>query len=197
MIRYLAAISLFLWPCYSQAQLANDLDRREQSEMSRILKSSGSLLLRESHVLQSIGTNAGHDIGCRVLVVKNLLAGPGSDAIAVGLVLSQKEEFSENTAYVDPDEIDGLLASLEMIEREGVALLNAALIEETNSIERSSEIHFSTKDGVRIGAFAGRSHLGYAMKVSHIAEWSILNSGGVEALIDNLGIAQRMAKSAQ
>ena len=61
----------------------------QESELSRIMKGAGTLLVRESHSLPKIPTTSGEDIECKIMVLKNLLAPEtrGED-IAVGLVLS-------------------------------------------------------------------------------------------------------------
>lgn len=164
--------------------------------MSRILKSSGSLLLRESHQLTNVETRIANDIECRVLVVKNLLSlEGGSDEIAVGLVLTIEEKYSEQTGYIDPDEINGLIASIEFIEREGTAVLSAPITSHPGETGVSSEIHFTTKDGTVLAVFLSSGQLVYGIKVTRSADWALLSEAGHRALLANLRAAKEIAES--
>ena len=188
------AILVIACVCVSAQELATEAE--QQSEMSRILKSSGSLLLRESHYLPDVETMSANDIECRVLIAKNLLSVDSkSGDIAVGLVLTIEEEYSEKTAYVDPDEIDGLIASIEYINREGVSVVSKAMITSPSETRCSSEIHFTTKDGTVLGVLLSSSKLLFALKVTSTADWVFLTDGGKETLLANLRAARDIADS--
>jgi len=168
----------------------------QESEMSRILKSSGSLLLRESHYLPDVETRAANDIECRVLVVKNLLSlGGNSVGVAVGLVLTIEEKYSEQTAYIDPDEVDGLIASIEFIERDGAAVLSAPITSNPAETGVSSEIHFTTKDGTVLAVFLSSGQLVYGIKVTRSADWALLSEAGRRTLLANLKAAKEIVDS--
>jgi len=188
------SILVIAYMCANAQELATEAE--QQSEMSRILKSSGSLLLRESHYLPDIETMTANDIECRVLIVRNLL-GVGSKFadIAVGLVFTIQEKYSEKTAYVDPDEIDGLIASIEYIEREGVTTLSEPMITSPRETSFSSEIHFTTKDGTVLGVLLSSGKLLFALKVTPTADWAFLTDTGKETLMANLRAARDIADS--
>jgi len=177
--------------------LGQELASAEQeSEMSRILRRAGSLLLRESHYLPTIETMSGEDIEARILVAKDLLgAVTGADVVVVGLVLSIEEEYSERTAYIDEDEIDGLIASLEYLEQYGAAVLSSPLATSTGETGVSSEIHFTTKDGMVLGVLWSSGRLLYAVKVTSLADWAFLSDEGRSTLLSNLRSAQDTAHS--
>jgi len=167
------AILVITCVCVNAQELATEAE--QQSEMSRILKSSGSLLLRESHYLPDVETMSANDIECRVLIVRNLLSADSeSSDIAVGLVLTIKEQYSEKTAYVDPDEIDGLIASMEYIDREGVSIVSKPTVASPWETRFSSEIHFTTKDGTVLGVLLSSNKLLFALKVTSAADWVFL-----------------------
>jgi len=180
--------------CVSAQELAREAE--QQSEMSRILKSSGSLLLRESHYLPDVETMTANDIECRVLIVKDLLSVDSkSTDIAVGLVLTIEEKYSEKTAYVDPDEIDGLIASIEYIDREGVSLVSQSILTSPLETSSSSEIHFTTKDGTVLGVVLSSDKLLFAIKVTSTADWVFLTDRGKEAFLANLRAARNILDS--
>lgn len=188
------AILLVTCVCVNAQELATEVE--QQSEMSRILKSSGSLLLRESHYLPDVETMSANDIKCRVLIVRNLLSVDSeSNDVAVGLVLTIKGQYSEKISYVDPDELDGLIASIEYIDREGVSIVSKPMVSSPRETNTSSEIHFTTKDGTVLGVILSSGKLLYALKVTSAADWVFLTEGGKETLLANLRAASDLAAS--
>ena len=165
----------------------------EESELSRILKTSGSLLLRESHYLPDVAVVHGNDIKCRVLVVRNLLEVSGSGReVYVGFVLAIEEEYSERSAYVDPDEIEAFIASIEYIQQNGTATLTQPMAGHTRDTRVSSEIHYTTKDGTVLAAILSGGKLLFGLRVSNLADWVFLTDAGVSSLLSNLQAASEI-----
>ena len=169
----------------------------EQSDVSKILKASGTLYVRESYDLPGIITTAGDTVECEVVIVKVLV---GKDAISpsvttVGIRLEIEEEYSERSAYIDLEEAEGLLASLRRISSEGMAILTTPMVDEIDGMERSSEIHYTTKEDITLAAFEHRGVLRYALKISSLADWAILREEGVRTLETNLSRAIEIAAS--
>lgn len=166
----------------------------EQSDVSKMLKTSGNLYVRESHELSRIETARGSDIECEVMIIKNLLVGgAASNEMTAGVRLSVKEEYSERSAFLDIDEAKGLLASIKKINAEGLTIIGTPLAAESAGIERSSEIHYTTKENVSLGAFASKGTLTFALKVSSLADWAILSANGRATLESNLEQAVAIA----
>ena len=165
----------------------------EQSALSQVLKTSGTLFVRETHSLPEIATvGSSPPIECNVVIVRILapLATLSTeDTTTVGLQLRIEEEYSERSAYVDIDEAEGLLASLKIISDEGMAILAAPLIDAIEQPERSSEIHYTTKEKISLGAFNYRGNLRFALKISSLADWALLTPHGADTLASNLSRA--------
>jgi hypothetical protein len=167
----------------------------EQSDVSKILQASGTLYVRESYDLSDITTTGGAPVECEVVIVKVLV---GKDALSpsvttVGIRLVIEEEYSERSAYIDMEEVEGLLASLRRISSEGMSILTTPMVDGINSTERSSEIHYTTKEEITLAAFDHRGVLRYALKISSLAEWAILTEVGVRTLDANLSRAIEIA----
>jgi hypothetical protein len=162
------------------------------SELSKILKSSGSLVARESYELPSISTVSGKDIKAEVMVVKNLL-NTSSDGIFVGLVLKAKEKYGSKSANIDPDEIDGLLSSINLIETKGLSIINNPASKTKKSQGVSTEIHYRTKDGLVFAAFKSKEKLSYGIKVTVTADWALLGADAISTLKNNLLVAKSVA----
>jgi len=194
MLLPILAVVVIACVCVNAQELA--MEAEQQSEMSRILKSSGSLLLQESHYLPDVETMTANDIECRVMIARNSLSvGSESTDIAVGLVFTIEEKYSEKTAYVDPDEIDGLIASIEYIDREGAATLSEPMITNPWETGISSEIYFTTKDGTMLGVVLSSGQLRFALKARRTADWAFLTDVGKEILLTNLRVARDIADS--
>jgi hypothetical protein len=187
---------VFMTPCFCFGQNLADA-ASEQSTVSKMLKTSGNLFVRESHDLAKVETARGSDIECDVMIIKNLLAGGvSSDKMTAGVRLSVKEEYSERSAFLDIDEAKGLLASLKKIGAEGLSIIGTPLAPESPGVARSSEIHYTTKEQVSLGAFARKGSLMFALKVSSLADWAILTDAGRATLESNLEKAIEIAKAA-
>ena len=165
----------------------------QQSDLSQVLKTSGTLFVREIHNLPAITTiGDSKNIECDVVIVRIL--SPLStlskeDTTTVGLRLTIEEEYSERSAYIDVDEAEGLLASLTIMSNEGMDILTSPLVEGIEHGRRSSEIHYTTKEEVSLGAFDYRGNLRFALKISSLADWVLLHPHGAAQLVTNLHLA--------
>ncbi|MBA7561404.1 hypothetical protein ES708_03042 [subsurface metagenome] len=179
----------------TDAQSIVEEAKEQESELSKIMKGSGTLSIRESHNLKPIPTASGKDIECEIMVLQFLSAGKSrEDNVIVGLVLSRKEEYSTRTANIDPDEIDGFIASLDIIAKEGLDYITTPLILTPGILSTHSEIHYRTKDGTVLGVFESKGALRYALKISSVADWAILNPGGPKILLQNLKTTKEVAQ---
>ena len=175
------------------SQDLKDATTEQGSAISKIMKGAGALLVKESHELKKISTTVGKDIDCEILVLRNLLSVGKDDNVTVGLILKVKEKYSSKTANVDPDEIDGLLASLELIEKDGLSISMTPIISPKNALSNSIEIHYRTKDNMVLGVYENKGVLNYAIKVSSTADWAFVTQAGISTLIDNLKEAKSVA----
>ena len=167
--------------------------------MSQVLKASGTLFVRETHSLPNVATiGSSAPIECDVVIVRvlaplttlsTLSTLSKEDSTTVGLQLSIEEEYSERSAYIDMEEAEGLLASLRIISREGISILTSPLVDGIEETQRSSEIHYTTKEKISLGAFNYRGDLRFALKISSQADWALLTPHGADTLADNLSRA--------
>lgn len=176
------------------SQSLEDAVSVQGSAMSRIMKSSGSLLIKESHELADVSTLSGSDIKCNILILRNLLSISEEEDVTVGLILEIKEKYNSKTANIDLDEIDGLLASLELIEKEGMALATTPIAKPEFAYSNSIEIHFRTKDNMVLGVFENKGKLNYAIKLTTTADWAFMPETAILTLIDNLKQAKKVAE---
>ena len=166
----------------------------EESQLSRILKSAGTLLVRERHDLNNLPTSLGQDVECEILIVRNLLANDiGTNDTAVGLVLKAKEKYGTKSTYIDPDEIDALLASLELVEKDGMELTGTPQASPPGATSHSIEIHYRTKDGMVLGVYQSKGELQYAVKLSPTADYAFLKTVAVSVFKENLKVAKQVA----
>ena len=175
--------------CGAYAQELGDGEVEQGSAMSKIMKSSGSLLVRESHYLPALKTTLGEDIECEIMILKNLLSSESKEDLTLGLVLKAKEKYSTKSANIDPDEIEGLLASLELIQSEGLALVTTPSITSPKETGSSIELHYRTKDGMVLGVYESKGKMKYALKVTSTADWAYVSPKGITTLISNLKAA--------
>ena len=131
------------------------------------------------------------------MIVKVLV---GKDSIVpsvttIGIRLEIEEEYSERSAYVDLEEAEGLLASLRRISSEGMAILTTPMADGIDGMERSSEIHYTTKEDITLAAFEHRGVLRYALEISSLADWAVLREEGVRTLEANLSRAIEIASA--
>ena len=165
----------------------------EQSDLSQVLKASGTLFVREIHSLPVITTiGDSESIKCDVVIVRilaPLATLSKEDTTTVGLQLTIEEEYAERSAYIDLDEAEGLLASLTIMSNEGMDIVTSPLVERFGLGRRSSEIHYTTKERVSIGAFDYRGDLRFALKISSLADWELLTPNGADRLASNLQVA--------
>ena len=187
--------------CVAVLTSAQDLSQTaEQSDVSQVLKASGTLFIREIHSLADVETVAGASIRCKVVIVRvlePLAALSKEDTTTVGLQFSLKEEYSERSAYVDIEEAEGLLASLRVILSEGMAILKSPLVDGIDQTNRSAEIHYTTKEKISLGAFDYRGNLRFALKISSLADWALLTPNGTDTLASNLSLVADIARIAQ
>lgn len=165
---------------------------QSESSLSKALKSSGSLLIRESHSLPDVTTMKGNDINCDILILKNLLNLSNKDEIYVGLSLRRKEEYSERSTTIDQDEIDGLISSIELLNDKGLEILSNFSSTPSEATSSSLEVHFNTKDGLKLGVVKNSDKLSYAVKLSSTADWVFLFPSGITTLLTNLKTAKRV-----
>ena len=112
--------------------------------------------------------------------------------VTVGLRLRIEEEYSDRSAYVDVDEAEGLLASLQLLASDGADLLTSPLVEGITDTERSSEVHYTTKEKTILAAFEDRrGNLRFAIKIRAGADWAYLVPAGVGVLESNLSSGYR------
>ena len=170
----------------------------EQSDLSKILKASGTLYLRSGFDLPGIRTTSGHFIQFEVVVVKVLA---GKEALresgpTVGVAFRIEEEYADRTASIDMDEVEGLLASLRAISSEGLSILTTSIVE---GLENDAEIHYTTKEDIRLGAFELDGKLRYGLQIGTRADWAILShlSDGVTVLEQNLSRAIEIASAVE
>ena len=194
------AIRIFLVSsgiCMVTLATAQDLEQTaEESDLSQVLKASGTLFVRETHSLPNVATiGSSAPIECDVVIVRvlapltTLSTLSKEDSTTVGLQLSIEEEYSERSAYIDMEEAEGLLASLRIISREGISILTSPLVDGIEETQRSSEIHYTTKEKISLGAFNYRGDLRFALKISSQADWALLTPHGADTLADNLSRA--------
>ena len=176
----------------SFAEKIAEATQAQESNLSKILKSSGSLIARESYELPSISTVSGDDLESEIMVVRSLINKSNKD-IFVGLILKAKEKYSSKTANIDPDEIDGLLSSINMIEKKGVSIIDTPSSKSVKAKDVSTEIHYRTKDGLVFAAFKSNGKLKYGIKVTSSADWALLQDIGVKTLVENLKEAKKVA----
>ena len=187
--------------CMATVTIAQDLAQTaEQSGLSQVLKASGTLFVRETHSLPGVATiGTSPPIECEVVIVRVLapLATLSTEeTTTVGLQLSIEEEYSERSAYVDIEEAEGLLASLKIISSKGMDILTSPLIDGIEQTERSSEIHYTTKEKISLGAFNYRGDLRFALKISSLADWALLTPHGADTLASNLSRAVEIGRMA-
>ena len=65
------------------------VDAGEQSDLAKMLKASGSLLVKESHSLPPLKTTYGNDVKNSIFVLRNIST---DEEAQIGLKLSIKEE---------------------------------------------------------------------------------------------------------
>ena len=170
----------------------------EESDLSKMLKASGTLYLRSVFDLRGIPTTSGHFIQFDVVVVKVLA---GKEALrasgsTVGVVFRIEEEYSDRTASIDIDEVEGLLASLRAISSEGISILTTPIVEGLGS---NAEIHYTTKEDITLAAFESDGKLRYGLKIGSRADWAILShlSDGITILEQNLSRAIEIANAVE
>ncbi len=174
------------------ATLAQNLsETAEQSDLSKAMSSSGTLFVREFHRLPDVATlGSSSSIECEIVLVRIVDTAedyPDDDAVTVGLRFSIEEEYRDQTAYVDVDEAGGLLASLQLISIDGKELLTSPLVDGITDTERSTEVHYTTREKTTLAAFVDRGgNLRYAMKIDSGADWALLEPEGVDVLESNL-----------
>ena len=165
----------------------------EQSDMSKMLKSSGSLLLKESYSLPNIKTTYGNDIEASIYIIDNMLSDESNPQL--GLRLSLKGEYSTKRALIDFDELEGLLSSINIIQEKRMSLCTNPSIEIPEDSDNSTEIDYISKDGFKFGAYVGKKNkLKYAVQVSRTADWAFLKDAGVETLKENINTVMNIKK---
>ena len=188
------AIALIMLFPQVHAEKIAEATQSQESNLSKILKSSGSLVARESYKLSSLSTISGKDLESEIMIVRSLLNKTGND-IFVGLILKAREKYASKTANIDPDEVDGLLSSINLIQKKGASIIDNPSAKSQKAIDISTEIHYRTKDGLVFAAFKSGGKLKYGIKVSSGADWALLQDKGVETLKENLIEAKKLAKS--
>lgn len=160
----------------------------EESGLARVSKVDGVLLQRESHKLGTISTSHGKDIECRALILKDLIGSgrAGSPAPVGGMVLKIEEKYGDKSLYIDQDEVEGLKAALLFLQEKGLAVVNESIAELGPGSRRSTEIHYTTRDGLTLGVFESKGKLVYALKIGRSADWALLSEDGSAQLLAKL-----------
>ena len=162
-------------------------DIENQSEVSQLLNAHGALYILETHHLPSLNVLGSAPIGCKIVVLRVLSRAALSqdDKMTVGLELTVQDDRLERIGRLDAKEAQALLSYLELIRAEGRAILKEPTVSAENGW--SAEIHYSTKEKVKMAAFVNHSgSLKFAVKVGPRADWLILTKSGVDALAANL-----------
>lgn len=177
----------------------------KKSGISRKLKSSGLLFVKESYKLPDIPTAVGKDLECEILVIRNILniaAEEGGETITVGFVLTSKEEYSTKTTNIDPEEMNGLITAIQYIQATSDEIISSPAIPKEDELEltitaSSAEIHYRTMEGMILAAFKSKGDLKYGIKLSSLSDWILLkNNGtskGIDVFLENLKIARGIA----
>ena len=98
------------------------------------------------------------------------------------------------TAFVDREELEGILAAIATIDDTGIQLLTSPMAGDlSGDIRRSGQISYRTKEGVMIAAFERRGELKYAIQVGNRSDWYILSESGESAFRSNLLLAYQVA----
>lgn len=172
------------------AQPIQEKVESEETNVSRVLKASGSLIVREGYGLPSMQTMKGNDIDAEIVVIRSLLGTSGNPAgPQIGLRLSVKAEYSESAAFVDMEEIEGLIASIELIDKKGQAELAKRSVVLPDLDASSTQLTYTTKEGLSLTVFDSEIGLRYALRVSSSAEWKLLRMEGSRTFKSNLAIA--------
>ena len=163
-------------------------DVEEQTSLSQVLNAAGTLYVLETHDLPAISIyRSSNDVECEIAIVRVLGSSELSpdDTITIGLELTFEEEYAERSARLDMHEAQALLAAFEIIEGQGKEILASPTVD--SKATWSAEIHFATKEQVKVAAFFDRARaLRYGLKIGSRADWVLLTDTGVSTLIDNL-----------
>ena len=175
-IFYLAILT----PLLAQSE---KVEAGEQSDLARLLKSSGSLLVKEEHSLPKLKTTFGNDIECSVFILRNLSTDSEGE---IGLKLSRKEEYSTRSALLDFAELDGLSSSVKILQEKGIELCTVPSITPPPNSKNSTEVDYISKDGLKFGVYVKKGKLNYAIQVSRTADWAFLKESSVTQLQTNI-----------
>jgi hypothetical protein len=160
-----------------------------RSTLSSILKSSGSLVLKEYHSpVKVTTTEVKTEMSCQVIVARNLLyEADQSWHTVAGLSFTGKAEYAEKNLYLDADEVDALAASLRMLQSEGEELLATALVSGVASPTR--DIQFSTREGLSLACAVGQSFY-CGVKLGSSDDWRVLTESGLSELVSAVTTAK-------
>ena len=170
-----------------------------QSQMTRILQSSGSLILREYHLLPGLSDFEGKSfIACRAIVARNqaVVGAPSDWTTAVALQLSTLDTQYGPSAYLDPDEVNGLLAALELVQSRGEELLQPPLASLGEGDMVSRDLTFTTKDNLSLRWGIKRGIFFHAVRLTLTSEWAYLDEPSLKSLKANLLATQQLAAEA-
>ncbi len=171
-------------------ELSKHDESAEESTASRILKSAGSLLVKEFHVLPNIRYN----IKCKILIIRNLLDSADGKGIYVGFSISEKDGNYTRSSNIDSDEVDGLLASVEIFEKQGVQLMSNPLAHPQRASSSSVEIAYTTKDGLTFGVYRSKEEMKYALRITRTSDWILLKDDEAAKFVENLKEAKKVAQ---
>ena len=116
--------------------------------------------------------------------------------LAVGLSFTLKEEYSSRFAYLDPDEIDGLIAFLELINADGEALLANSGNISPQATSSTRELFYSSKDGAAFAASAYQGEMYLGARLTSTADWAHIGPASLDRLEMNLLAAREVARIA-
>ena len=160
----------------------------EQSDVSQKLKASGTLYVLETHNLPNIGIYGSSDkIECEIVILRFLEGSTisSNDRITVGLKITLEEDRYERTARIDINEAEALLASFGVMVDQGMKILESPSFDD--EYKWHSEIHYATKEQVKIAAFINNSNeLQFGLKVGSRADWVIVPRKAMDIFAANL-----------
>lgn len=182
-------IGIILLAAGAMATSAQDLaETGEQTEITQVLQASGTLYVLETHDLPDVAVyGSTNKIECEIVVLRFLSGSTLSadDRFSVGLKFTIEEDRYERTARIDIQEVEALLASFKIMSENGQSILASPSVD--SELSWNSEIHYSTKEQVKMAAYINRSkELLFGLKVGSRADWKLLTREGIQTLAANL-----------
>ena len=150
----------------------------------------GTIHIHEEHDLPNIAT-LGDSIECTVVIIRFV------DLLDTGVVLqlSIEEEYSNRFISLDVEEVEDILASLQVMSDSGMALLAEPIFD--GEEQTSSELRYTMEsEDFTLVAFISRDLLRFAIKIDR-SDWNILAPAGVRMLASNLQRTVAIARAVE